>query len=117
MGASHTQVNCLFCKIIAKQIPATVVNETDEYIAIRDINPQAPTHVLILPKTHVGDVTEVESRETLGLLLEAAVAVAKAENLADGFRLVVNTGLLAGQSVFHLHIHLMGGRVMHWPPG
>lgn len=109
--------NCLFCKIAAKEIPAKVVSEGDHYIAIRDINPQAPTHVLVMPKHHVRNVAEFGDESGLGRLFHAANKVVESEKLANGFRLVVNTGADGGQTVDHLHIHVIGGRSLSWPPG
>src|SRR5438270_3137314 len=109
--------SCLFCKIIDKEIPSKPVVETEEYIAIRDINPQAPTHVLIIPHTHVRNVAEVSDTGLTGRLLAGAKELAESEGLKNGFRLVVNTGDDGGQTVDHLHIHLLGGRRMGWPPG
>lgn len=111
--------DCLFCKIIAGAIPATVVQRTERVTAIRDINPAAPTHILVLPNRHLASVAEAEPADgdLLGELLLTAAALAKQEGLGNGYRLVVNTGSDAGQSVQHLHVHLLGGRAMHWPPG
>lgn len=110
--------NCIFCKIIAGEIPSKLVAETDECIAIRDVNPQAPTHVLVIPKEHVSNITKVTDAKLLGTLFQKASDVAQKENIAaDGFRLVVNTGDNGGQTVHHLHIHVIGGRAMKWPPG
>ena len=111
--------DCLFCKIIAGQIPATVVYRDERVIGIRDINPAAPTHVLLMPVRHINSMAEVEAGdgELLGALHLAAAEVARQSQLAGGYRLVVNTGPDGGQTVGHLHIHLLGGRAMHWPPG
>ena len=109
--------DCLFCKIIDKQIPAKLVAEGSHFAAIRDINPQAPTHILIMPKEHVANISELTDVQGLGQLFQAVQQVARAENLDGGFRLVVNTGAESGQTVFHLHIHLLAGRAMRWPPG
>lgn len=112
--------NCLFCKIIAGTLPATVVHKDDRLTAIRDINPQAPTHILILPNRHLASVAETEAGDEplLGALLRAASQIAEVEGLMPGgYRLVLNTGPNAGQSVFHVHVHLLGGRRMRWPPG
>ena len=99
---------CLFCAIVAGEIPATTVLETDQVLAFRDINPQAPTHVLVIPKEHYPDVTA----------LAAAHRVAAAEGVAEaGYRLVFNTGAQAGQTVWHAHGHVLGGRNLTWPPG
>ncbi len=110
---------CLFCQIAAGERPATIVYRGDDVIAIRDINPQAPTHILILPTKHIASIAEMakEDAELIGRLITATKAIAQQENLSKGYRLVINTGAQAGQSVFHLHVHLLGGRAMHWPPG
>ncbi|KAH0454117.1 hypothetical protein IEQ34_016041 [Dendrobium chrysotoxum] len=111
----------IFDKIIKKEIPATVVYEDDKTLAFRDINPQAPTHILIIPKVKDGltGLSKAEERhvEILGYLLYVAKLVAKQEGLDDGFRTVINDGPNGCQSVYHLHIHLLGGRQMNWPPG
>jgi histidine triad (HIT) family protein len=117
MATAARDPDCIFCKIIDKQIPATVVSEDTEYVAIRDINPQAPVHILILPREHMPDITSVKDANALGTLFAAASSIAAKEGIRNGFRLVVNTGSESGQSVFHLHIHLLGGRPMRWPPG
>lgn len=112
--------DCLFCRIAAKEIPAQVVYEDDLVLAFRDINPQAPTHVLIIPKQHVPSVRECEEAHPLvaGRLFRVARDVAEREGVAEsGYRLVVNTGSDAGQAVPHLHVHLLGGRALGWPPG
>ena len=111
--------SCLFCQIAAGERPATIVYRDDDVIAIRDINPQAPTHILIIPTKHIVSVAEaaVEDEGLIGRLISTAKAIAQQENLSKGYRLVINTGSQAGQSVFHLHVHLLGGRAMHWPPG
>ncbi|SDG96016.1 histidine triad nucleotide-binding protein [Nonomuraea jiangxiensis] len=112
--------DCLFCKIVAKEVPAEVVYETDRALAFRDINPQAPTHVLVIPKEHHADAAAL-ARADQGLadeVLLAAHAVAEQEGVADGgYRVVFNTGLGAGQTVFHVHAHVLGGRALTWPPG
>jgi histidine triad (HIT) family protein len=111
---------CLFCGIVAGEIPATVVKESDRVIAFRDINPQAPTHVLVIPREHYPNAAAVAAADA-GLLAEVfseAAAVADAEGVADdGYRLVTNTGDAAGQTVHHLHVHVLGGRTFTWPPG
>lgn len=107
--------DCLFCKIAAKQIPAKVVQETPDWLAFRDINPQAPTHVLVIPRKHVATVDDVDAA-TAGMLVEAGAKVAKAEGLSS-YRMVFNCNEDAGQTVFHLHLHVLGGRRMTWPPG
>jgi histidine triad (HIT) family protein len=110
---------CLFCQIVAGERPATIVYRGDGVIAIRDIHPQAPTHILIIPTKHIVSVAElaVEDEELIGRMITTAQTIAQQENLSKGYRLVINTGAQAGQSVFHLHVHLLGGRAMHWPPG
>lgn len=110
--------DCLFCKIVARQIPAQLVFEDASAIAFKDINPQAPTHVLVVPKKHVDSLsaTTDEDAVMLGQVQRTAAAVAGKLNLSS-FRLVTNNGRGAGQSVDHLHYHLLGGRPMQWPPG
>lgn len=111
---------CVFCRIAAGEIPAAVVYEDEQVMAFRDLHPQAPTHVLVIPKRHLATLLEAGSADTLllGQLQRAAIEVARREGLADsGFRLVTNCGEGAGQSVFHLHLHLLGGRRLDWPPG
>jgi len=115
--SSTKQANCLFCSIHNKEINAPFIYEDDVAFAIKDINPQAPTHVLVIPRQHVDNVAKVEDRALMGALFYAAARVAEQENLGDGFRLVVNTGADGGQTVNHLHIHVLGGRSMVWPPG
>ncbi|MBM4132264.1 MAG: histidine triad nucleotide-binding protein [Nitrospira sp.] len=112
--------DCLFCKIAAKTIPAKLVHEDDQTVAFDDINPQAPTHVLVIPKRHAASIAELNEADAglLGHLLLVGNQVAKQKGIAEGgYRLVVNTGRNGGQTVFHLHLHLLGGRPMHWPPG
>lgn len=110
--------DCLFCRIVRKEIPATVVWSDDHVIAFRDINPQAPLHVVIVPREHVASLNEATDAEMLGRLSLAAVEIAKREGVAEsGYRTVVNTNRAAGQTVFHVHLHLLGGRSMAWPPG
>ncbi len=110
--------DCLFCKIAAGDIPSEIVRESDRFIAFRDIDPQAPTHVLVIPKHHVKSLDEVDDPAMAGSLLLFAREVAKAEGLsAGGYRVVLNTNADGGQTVFHLHAHVLGGRPMRWPPG
>jgi len=112
--------DCVFCKIGARELEAMVLYEDKEFIAFRDINPQAPLHVLIIPKTHFASLEEFTSRDAgmLGRMVLASVNIARQERLIDrGYRLVLNNGAEAGQSVGHIHMHLLGGREMHWPPG
>jgi len=110
---------CLFCQIAAGKLPATIVYRDDDVIAIRDLHPQAPTHILIIPTKHIASIAEsaAEDEGLIGRLLATAKAVAQQENLSKGYRLVINTGPQSGQTVLHLHVHLLGGRAMHWPPG
>jgi histidine triad (HIT) family protein len=110
--------DCLFCRIVRREIPATIVREDEHTLAFRDIDPKAPTHVLVIPKTHVASLNEAGDASALGRLLLAAREIAKAEGIDEsGYRTVINTGAGAGQTVFHVHVHLLGGRVMSWPPG
>jgi histidine triad (HIT) family protein len=112
--------SCVFCKIVAGQIPADVVRESDRVLAFRDMDPKAPTHILLIPKEHVESVAELGDRhgDTLADLMQAATHLARADGIDEsGWRLVTNIGPDAGQAVFHLHFHLLGGRPMGWPPG
>jgi len=110
---------CLFCRIVEGDIPADVVLRTDGFVAFRDINPQAPVHVLVIPADHHRDAAElaVADPELAGRLLATAAQVAESEGLASGYRIVLNTGADAGQTVFHVHAHVLGGRDLLWPPG
>jgi histidine triad (HIT) family protein len=114
---SSREANCIFCKIIDRKIPSTVVSEDDSHIAIRDVNPQAPTHILILPKNHIANISHADNAELLGSLFLKVGHIARLEKLERGFRTVVNTGEHGGQTVDHLHIHVLGGRQLQWPPG
>jgi histidine triad (HIT) family protein len=111
--------DCLFCKIAAKEIPSKIVYEDDEVFAFEDIGPQAPTHILICPRKHFGSLNEagLEDQAVLGKLQLIAAQLARKRNLLAGYRTVLNSGEGAGQSVFHLHLHLLGGRAFRWPPG
>ncbi|ASF46249.1 histidine triad nucleotide-binding protein [Methylovulum psychrotolerans] len=110
--------DCLFCKMVAGVIKPDVVFEDDNVLAFRDINPRAPVHVLVIPKQHVPTLNELASPELAGQLLQAAAAVAKQEGLADnGYRVNINCNKHGGQEVYHLHLHVLGGRQMAWPPG
>ncbi|MGW5345960.1 histidine triad nucleotide-binding protein [Streptomyces sp. HUAS TT3] len=118
--AGEPQADCLFCKIVAGQVPATVVLETDTVVAFRDINPQAPTHVLVIPKAHYPDAASLAAGapELAADVLREAGAIAAQEKVDDhGYRIVFNTGSGAGQTVFHAHAHVLGGRGLQWPPG
>ena len=112
--------DCLFCKIVARAIPAGIVYEDDRVLAFSDVNPQAPTHVLVIPKRHIESLNDVgtEDDQLVGEVVRRAALIAKDRGLsAGGFRTVFNTNRDAGQTVFHLHLHLLGGRPMAWPPG
>jgi histidine triad (HIT) family protein len=115
-----TMADCLFCKIAGGEIPADKVKEADDWIAFRDINPQAPTHILIIPREHIATLNDAGpgNEALLGKLLLAARQIAAEEGIAEsGYRAVVNCNADAGQAVFHIHMHLLGGREMGWPPG
>ncbi len=111
--------DCLFCKIARKEILSKIAYEDDEIFAFEDISPQAPTHILICPKKHFASLDEasVEDQSVLGRLQLTAAKIARERNLLDGYRTIINSGRGAGQSVFHLHVHLLGGRAFRWPPG
>jgi histidine triad (HIT) family protein len=113
-------MDCIFCRIVQGEIAAQVVREDTDTVAFRDLNPQAPVHVLVVPRRHLASVNDAgeAERDVLGGLMLAARAVAHAEQLAEsGYRLVLNTGADAGQTVSHIHMHVLGGRAMRWPPG
>jgi histidine triad (HIT) family protein len=110
--------SCLFCRIVHKEIPATIIHEDESTLAFRDIDPKAPTHVLVIPRAHVPSLNEATDAVVLGRLLLAARQIAANEGIAEsGYRTVLNTGADSGQTVHHLHLHLLGGRHMKWPPG
>ncbi len=112
--------DCLFCKIVAGDIPADIVYESESAIAFRDISPKAPTHVLVVPRAHIATANDIEPahERLVGSLFTAARSIAESEGLAErGYRLVMNCNEGAGQSVFHLHLHVLGGRPLGWPPG
>jgi len=114
------QADCLFCRIVAQKNPAGVVLETPTTLALRDINPQAPVHVLVIPKEHIGSISALEPRhaELVSQIHETIKAVARSEKVeSNGYRVVVNNGRDADQTVRHLHYHVLGGRRMSWPPG
>ena len=113
-------MDCLFCKIAAGEIPAELVYESDDVVAFRDITPQAPTHVLVIPRTHIATINDIEEghQALVGSLYSAARQIAADEGIAEaGYRAVMNCNEGAGQSVFHIHLHVLGGRPMSWPPG
>jgi histidine triad (HIT) family protein len=115
-----SEESCLFCKIIAGEIPGSFVHQDERCVVIRDINPQAPTHVLVVPREHIESLDDAAQKDEalLGHLLRVAARVANDEGHGEsGYRSVVNNGAGAGQSVFHLHVHVLGGRPMSWPPG
>jgi len=112
--------DCLFCRIVNREIPGSIVYEDDQVLAFNDINPQAPTHVLLIPKRHIESLNALEPDDDrlVGELVRRAAAIAKERGLAaGGFRTVFNTNRDAGQTVFHVHLHLLGGRSLSWPPG
>ncbi|MFF8956069.1 histidine triad nucleotide-binding protein [Streptomyces sp. NPDC014894] len=118
--AGEPQADCLFCKIVAGDVPATVVSETDTVVAFRDINPQAPSHVLVIPKAHYPDAASLAAAEPVlaaDVLRVAGEVAALEKTVEPGYRIVFNTGSGAGQTVFHAHAHLLGGRGLAWPPG
>ena len=111
-------INCLFCKMVAGVIKPDVVFEDDTVLAFRDINPQAPVHILIIPKVHIATLNDLDETLLAGQLLQTSVKLAEQEGLSeDGYRTVFNCNKKGGQEVYHLHLHLLGGRQMHWPPG
>ncbi|HET9829592.1 MAG TPA: histidine triad nucleotide-binding protein [Nocardioidaceae bacterium] len=114
-----SDADCVFCKIVAGDIPGDLVHETDTTVAFRDLDPQAPTHVLVVPRTHQPNAAALAAAEpdVLVDLVKAAAAVAEQDGLGDGYRMVFNTGRAAHQTVFHVHLHVLGGRLMGWPPG
>ena len=114
------ELSCLFCRVVAGEIPAELLHQDELCVVIRDVNPQAPTHLLVIPREHLESLDEVgrQDEEMLGHLLRMASRQANDQGLSEsGYRTVINTGAGAGQSVFHLHVHILGGRPMNWPPG
>lgn len=110
--------DCLFCKIIRKEVPADVVFDNDSFLAFRDINAQAPSHILVIPKKHVAGIHEVDEIDDMQGLMQTVAAIAREEGLETaGYRVVINSGRHGGQTVDHLHVHILGGRAMTWPPG
>lgn len=109
---------CLFCRIVRREIPAALVAETAECVAFRDINPQAPTHILVIPREHIASLDEAREPEIIGQMALLAAQLARSDGIsASGYRTVINTNADAGQTVFHVHLHLLGGRRLGWPPG
>jgi histidine triad (HIT) family protein len=112
--------DCLFCRIVAGEVPADLVHQDERCVAFRDTNPQAPVHVLVVPREHMDSLDDASQRDEapLGHLLRVAARIANEQGLSEsGYRTVINTGAGVGQSVFHLHVHVLGGRAMNWPPG
>jgi histidine triad (HIT) family protein len=112
--------DCIFCKIVAGEIPAEKVYVNDHVVAFRDLNPQAPTHILVIPRQHIATLNDLlpADQAVMGQMFAAARDIAAEEGLAEaGYRTVVNCNEAGGQTVFHIHLHLLGGRMMHWPPG
>ena len=110
--------HCLFCRIVRREVPAQIVAETDDCVAFRDINPPAPVHVLVIPREHVPSLNETRDAALVGRLALVAADVARQQGIAEtGYRTVINTNSDAGQTVFHIHLHLLGGRGLGWPPG
>jgi len=111
---------CLFCRIVRKEIPASVIHEDDEVLVFNDINPQAPLHALVIPKRHIATLNDLSSQDDAlaGQMIRRAASIAREKGYADrGFRIVFNTNAEAGQTVFHIHLHVLGGRGLTWPPG
>jgi histidine triad (HIT) family protein len=110
--------DCLFCRIVRREIPATIVAETGDALAFRDVDPRAPVHVLVIPKEHVATLNDATDAAVVGRLALLAAEIARREGIAEsGYRTVINTNAEAGQTVFHIHMHLLGGRTLAWPPG
>ncbi|MFQ5788685.1 MAG: histidine triad nucleotide-binding protein [Thermodesulfobacteriota bacterium] len=113
-------VECIFCEIVNKKSPADIVYEDDDSIAFKDVNEQAPIHILVIPKKHIRSIVEIEEEDlhVIGHLVSVANKIANQKGISErGFRLVLNSGLESGQSVWHIHFHILGGRKMSWPPG
>lgn len=120
MPPRPAQKDCLFCRIVRREIPSDIVRESEELVAFNDINPQAPRHVLIIPKAHIASVNDLQADEAalVGKMFLLAKEIAEDHEFSEtGYRLVMNTGKHAGQSVFHVHLHMLGGRHLSWPPG
>lgn len=113
-------MECIFCKIVNRQIPTAIVYENDDVVAFNDLNPQAPIHALVIPKKHIATLNDTvpEDEVLLGRLFKSATQLAKQLHIDDtGYRIIANCNSHGGQTVFHIHLHLLGGRTMHWPPG
>ncbi len=111
-------MDCLFCKIVRGEIPATVVKQDEEFVAFRDINPQAPSHILTIPKRHIASLNDADDAGLIGRMVLFARDLARAEGVHEaGYRVVLNTNADGGQTVFHIHTHLLAGRSLGWPPG
>ena len=112
-------MDCIFCRIVAGDIPSKKVKEDDAVVAFHDIDPKAPTHILVIPKKHIASLAAAEPGDEalLGRLLRMAAEIAREQGLGKGYRVVISTGPEGGQTVDHLHVHVLGGRQMHWPPG
>ena len=112
-------MDCIFCKIVAGSIPSKKVFEDDQVFAFHDIDPKAPKHILVIPKKHIASLAEAKPEDAalMGRLLLAVAEIAREQGLGEGYRVVISTGPEGGQTVDHLHLHLLGGRQMHWPPG
>lgn len=109
--------DCIFCKIAKKETPGKIVFEDEEFLAFNDIKPASPVHILVIPKKHYKNLLEVDNQEVLGKLMQKVQLIAKKHNISEGFRTVINTGDNGGQTVHHLHVHILGGRFHKWPPG
>ena len=114
---NNSSENCIFCKITSKELPTKIIFENEDCIAFNDIKPVSPTHILVIPKKHYKNLWEIEDKELLGKLLLTVKDIAKQQGLENGFRTIINTGDNGGQTVYHLHIHILGGRFHKWPPG
>lgn len=110
--------DCLFCKMVAKEITPDIVYEDEQVLAFRDISPKAPTHILVIPKEHVATLNDLQDEQLAGKLLQTVASIAQSEGIAEtGYRTVINCNNAGGQEVYHLHLHLLGGRQMNWPAG
>ena len=112
-----TNADCIFCKIANKEIKTEFILETDDYVSFNDLNPQAPFHALVIPKEHFSSLNDLENIELMGKLLEGVQKTAEKLGIKENYRTVINTGKEAGQAVFHVHVHVLGGRPLTWPPG